>query len=45
MLTFTEHMGKIKITDEKGGSAWITTANVYQSNGVIQVIDSVLMPN
>ena len=28
-LTFTEHMGKIKITDEKGGSAWITTANVY----------------
>jgi uncharacterized surface protein with fasciclin (FAS1) repeats len=44
-LTFTEHMGKIKITDEKGGSAWITTANVYQSNGVIQVIDTVLMPN
>jgi uncharacterized surface protein with fasciclin (FAS1) repeats len=44
-LTFTEHMGKIKITDEKGGSAWITTANVIQSNGVIQVINSVLMPN
>jgi uncharacterized surface protein with fasciclin (FAS1) repeats len=45
MLTFTEHMGKIKITDEKGGSAWITTADVYQSNGVIHVIDSVLMPS
>lgn len=44
-LTFTEHMGKIKITDEKGGSAEITTANVIQSNGVIQVINSVLMPN
>lgn len=44
-LTFTEDMGKIKITDEKGGSAYITTADVYQSNGVIQVIDSVLMPN
>jgi uncharacterized surface protein with fasciclin (FAS1) repeats len=44
-LTFTEHMGKIKITDEKGGSAWITTANVIQSNGVIQVINAVLMPN
>lgn len=43
-LTFTEDGGKIKITDDKGGSAWITTANVYQSNGVIQVIDSVLMP-
>jgi uncharacterized surface protein with fasciclin (FAS1) repeats len=44
-LTFTENMGKIKITDEKGGSAWITTADVIQSNGVIQVIDTVLMPN
>lgn len=43
-LTFTNDGGKIKITDDKGGSAWITTANVYQSNGVIQVIDSVLMP-
>jgi uncharacterized surface protein with fasciclin (FAS1) repeats len=45
MLTFTEDMGKIKITDEKGGSAYITTANVYQSNGVIDIIDSVLMPS
>jgi len=44
-LTFTKDMGKIKITDEKGGSAYITTANVYQSNGVIQVIDSVLLPS
>lgn len=44
-LTFTEEMGKIKITDEKGGTAWITTADVFQSNGVIHVIDSVLMPN
>jgi len=44
-LTFTTDMGKIKITDEKGGSAWITTADVYQSNGVIQVINSVLMPS
>jgi len=44
-LTFTLDMGKIKITDEKGGSAYITTADVFQSNGVIQVIDSVLMPS
>jgi uncharacterized surface protein with fasciclin (FAS1) repeats len=43
-LTFTMDNGQIKITDDKGGSAMITTANVYQSNGVIQVIDSVLMP-
>lgn len=45
MLTFTEAMGRIKITDEKGGTAWITTPDVFQSNGVIHVIDSVLMPN
>ena len=36
---------KIVLTDEKGGMATITTANVFQSNGVIHVIDSVLMPN
>ena len=33
------------ITDEKGGTAMITTADVFQSNGVIHVIDSVLMPS
>ncbi len=44
-LTFTEDMGKIKITDEKGGSAYVTTADVFQSNGVIHVIDTVLMPS
>ena len=45
-LTFTEPTpGTIVITDEKGGTANITTADVYQSNGVIHVIDSVLMPN
>lgn len=43
-LTFTMSGGHIKITDDKGGTAMITTSNVYQSNGVIQVIDSVLMP-
>lgn len=44
-LTFTMEGGKIKITDEKGGSAWITTPDVMQSNGVIHVIDTVLMPS
>ena len=34
----------IMLVDSKGGSANVTTANVYQSNGVIHVIDSVLMP-
>ena len=36
--------GKYMLTDEKGGMATITIPNVYQSNGVIQVIDTVLMP-
>ena len=34
----------IVLTDGKGGVAHITTYDVYQSNGVIQVIDKVLMP-
>lgn len=32
------------LTDAKGGKAKITIANVMQSNGVIHVIDTVLMP-
>jgi len=44
-ITATMQGGKIVLTDEKGGTAMITIANVYQSNGVIQVIDSVLMPS
>jgi uncharacterized surface protein with fasciclin (FAS1) repeats len=44
-LTFTMANGGIQITDEKGGTAMITTADVIQSNGVIHVIDSVLMPS
>ncbi len=45
MLTFSvDNMKMIKITDAKGGTAMVTTADVYQSNGVVHVIDSVLMP-
>lgn len=33
------------LTDEKGGTAKVTIANVKQSNGVIHVIDTVLLPN
>lgn len=33
------------LTDEKGGTATVTTADVYQQNGVIHVVDTVLMPN
>lgn len=32
------------VVDSKGGKARITIANVMQSNGVIHVVDSVLMP-
>jgi uncharacterized surface protein with fasciclin (FAS1) repeats len=35
----------IKLQDEKGGTATVTIANVMQSNGVIHVVDAVLMPN
>jgi|SRR5215469_1489935 len=39
-------MGKnLTVTDEKGNSAKVTIADVYQSNGVILVVDKVLMPN
>ena len=36
--------GGIILTDAKGGTAKVTTADVRQSNGVVHVIDSVLMP-
>lgn len=45
MLTATKKDGKIVLTDEKGGMSTVTIANVYQSNGVIHVVDSVLLPN
>jgi uncharacterized surface protein with fasciclin (FAS1) repeats len=44
-LTATWQDGKIVLTDEKGGMATITIADVTQSNGDIQVVDSVLLPN
>ena len=34
----------IVLTDQKGGTATVTTADVYQKNGVIHVVDAVLMP-
>ena len=43
-LTAKAAGGKVMVTDEKGGSATVTIADVYQSNGVIHVIDKVLLP-
>jgi uncharacterized surface protein with fasciclin (FAS1) repeats len=44
-LTVTERHGKLWLTDAKGDTAEITIGNVMQSNGVIQVINSVLLPS
>ena len=34
----------VQIVDRKGGAATVTTADVPQSNGVVHVVDTVLMP-
>ncbi len=36
--------GKLTLTDENGGVATVTIADVKQSNGVIHVVDHVLLP-
>lgn len=36
---------KLYLVDEKGGKSWITISDVFQSNGVIHVVNTVLMPN
>ena len=43
-LTATMEGKDVIITDEKGGKSKVTIADVMQSNGVIHVVDSVLMP-
>jgi uncharacterized surface protein with fasciclin (FAS1) repeats len=43
-LTVTTAGGKVMVTDESGGIATVTIADVYQSNGVIHVVDKVLLP-
>lgn len=45
MLTATMSGKSLMLTDEKGGMSTVTIADVKQSNGVIHVIDTVLMPN
>ena len=44
ILTVSKMHGKWMLTDAKGGMATVTIGNVIQSNGVIHVIDTVLMP-
>lgn len=43
-LTIMEKGKKLWVKDSKGGVAQVTIKDVYQKNGVIHVIDKVLMP-
>ena len=43
-LTVKKMDGKVWIVDAKGGTSMVTISNVNQSNGVIHVVDTVLMP-
>ncbi|MBA0330314.1 fasciclin domain-containing protein [Stenotrophomonas maltophilia] len=43
-LTVALHDGKLWVIDAEGGKAGISVADVSQSNGVIHVVDTVLMP-
>ena len=44
-LTASMRGSDLILTDEKGGTSKVTIADVKQSNGVIHVVDTVLMPN
>jgi uncharacterized surface protein with fasciclin (FAS1) repeats len=43
-LTASIDGGKVKLTDESGNSAYVTTADLKGSNGVVHVIDGVVLP-
>ncbi len=43
-LTGSLDKGKVKLTDEKGNSVFVTATDLKGSNGVIHVIDGVVMP-
>lgn len=43
-LTFSMKGDKVMVSDASGGMALVTIADVNQSNGVIHVVDSLLLP-
>ncbi|TGS09900.1 fasciclin domain-containing protein, partial [Mesorhizobium sp. M1C.F.Ca.ET.187.01.1.1] len=43
-LTAEVKKGKLYIMDESGGESKVTIADVNQSNGVIHVVNKVLLP-
>jgi uncharacterized surface protein with fasciclin (FAS1) repeats len=44
LIAKTDSSGRLTLTDENGGVATVTTADVTQSNGVVHVVDHVLLP-
>lgn len=44
VLTLSEKDGKVMIKDGKGNTATVTSADMDASNGVVHVVDKVLMP-
>lgn len=43
-LTATLDMGKVKLTDEMGSSVYVVVADLKGTNGVVHVIDGVVLP-
>jgi uncharacterized surface protein with fasciclin (FAS1) repeats len=43
-LTVTPSGNTLTVTDKKGGTSTVSIADVMQSNGVIHVVDTVLLP-
>jgi len=43
-LTASMDMGKVKLTDESGNSAFVIAADLKGTNGVVHVIDGVVLP-
>ena len=43
-LTASMMGNTLMLTDAKGGMSHVTIGNVYQSNGVIHVVDAVVLP-
>ena len=43
-LTASLDAGKVKLTDESGKSAYVTVADLKGTNGVVHVIDGVVLP-
>jgi len=44
LLTASMMGGRLMLTDAKGGMSMVSMANVMQSNGVVHIVDTVVMP-